>query len=244
MTKIADILNPFLQKKAQKFQTPWGAFEPAVDIFPIIYLIAIYGLIYVLPFGRNIIGTSWFNWLRLEDGPLEWLQCLFFLSASICASIIVWKTRGQRFKKQWICWLVLGFVCFFIAGEEISWGERITGFGFDFLRDINEQGESNIHNSEFFHHTLLDPSIIISCLLFGWLGWSHWPEIHALPKRYYSLYFLPVSLFYFYYDISYASTIKQIRYDGEIFELLLALGLLSHCLNSIYHRENKPIKYR
>ena len=239
MPNRSHILNPFLEKKEQKYLTPWGSFEPAVDIFPIIYLIIIYGFIYVLPFGRNLIGTSWFDWFRREDGPLEWLQFFFFLSASICSSIILWKTRDQRFKKQWMIWLILTFTCLFIAGEEISWGERITGIGSDLLRSVNEQGESNIHNSEFFHHKLLDPSIISSGLLFGWVGWKIWPEIEALPTRYYSLYFLPVSLYYFYFDISYASTIKQIRYDGEIFELLMALGLFAHCWNSFLKRKKR-----
>ncbi len=215
--------------------------EPSVDIFPIVYLIVMYGFIYILPYGRTFVGTTWFDWLRKEDGLLEWLQFIFFLGASIFSSIILWRTRKQRFKKQWMFWLVLAALCFFVAGEEISWGERITGFGFDLLRDINEQGESNIHNSEFFQHTLLDPSIIGSSLFFGWIGWRYWPEIDAFPKRYYSLYFLPVALFYFYYDISYASTIKQIRYDGEIFELLMSLGLLLHCWSNIFYRESKPL---
>ena len=242
MTSISKLLNPFLEKKEQNYLTPWGSLEPAVDIFPIIYLIVIYGFIYVLPFGRNVIGISWFDWFRTEDGPLEWLQFIFFLSASICCSIILWKTRGQRFRKQWVAWLILAFICLFIAGEEISWGERITGIGSDFLRSINEQGESNLHNSEFFHHKLLDPSIISSGLLFGWMGWNFWPEINALPKKYYSLYFLPVSLYYFYFDISYASTIKQIRFDGEIFELLMALGLLAHCWNSLSQKKRESKK--
>ena len=219
--------------------TPWGKLKPKVDIFPIIYLIIVYGFIYVLPFGRNIVGTSWFDWLRKEDGPLEWLQFFFFLGASLCSSIILWRNRKQSFNKQWLFWLVLAALCFFVAGEEISWGERITGFGIDLVRNINEQGESNIHNSEFFQHTLLDPSIISSSLFFGWLGWNYWPEIDAFPKRFHSLYFLPVALFYFYYDISYASTIKQIRYDGEIFELLISLGLLAHCWSSVISQQKQ-----
>ncbi len=132
-----------------------------------------------------------------------------------------------------MAWLVLAIVCFFVAGEEISWGERITGFGFDSIRSLNMQGESNIHNIGFIHHKLLDPAFEISCIFLGWLGWRFWPQIDAFPARRFSLYFLLVALFYLYFDLSYASTIKQIRNDQEIFEVLMSIGILSHCWNML-----------
>ncbi len=233
MKNIANLLNPFTQNKFKTYKTPWGKIIPDVDIFPIIYLLFIYGFIYILPYGRNFLGISWFDWFRTEDGPLEWLQFIFFLGTFVCSLIILWLTRRRKEKKERRTWLCFALLSLFVAGEEISWGERLTGFGFDVLRKLNEQGESNIHNSEFFHHTLLDPSIIFLCLFLGWICWRVFPDIEALPNKYYSLYFLPVALFYFYYDISYASTIKQIRYDGEIFELLISIGLFSHCWNNL-----------
>ena len=75
----------------------------------------------------------------------------------------------------------------------------------------------------------------------GWIGWRFWPQIDAFPKRYYSLYFLFAALFYFYYDISYASTIKQIRNDQEIFEVLMSVGLLAHCWNSAFPNKARNI---
>ena len=131
----------------------------------------------------------------------------------------------------------MALICFFVAGEEISWGERLTGIGLDSIRAINSQGETSIHNIHFFHHYLLDPSFEISCLILGWIGWRVWPSIEALPKKRYSLYFLFVALFYFYFDISQASTISQIRNDQEIFEVLMSLGLSSHCWNKAFEKE-------
>ena len=240
MAYLHKILNPFSSSSTGNIKTPWGNLEPEVDIFPIVYLLFIYGLVYILPYGRDIIGISWFDWCRSEDGPLEWIQFTAFSFAFIFSSLVLWNRRNEGFTIKWFAWLILALVCFFIAGEEISWGERLTGFGFDALREINMQGESNIHNSEFFHHKLLDPAFEISCLFFGWIGWRVWPEIDAFPAKRYSLYFLSVALFYFYFDISYASTIRQIRNDQEIFELLLAIGLLSHCWNKAF--SNKSVK--
>ena len=75
----------------------------------------------------------------------------------------------------------------------------------------------------------LDFSGEISSIFLGWIGWKIWPNIDAFPQQRYSLYFLFVAMFFFFFDVSYASTIKQIRNDQEIFELLMALGLFAHC---------------
>ena len=216
-------------KKAQRvLSTPWGKIEPAVEMFPIWYLFVVYGFIYILPYGRDIIGTSWFDWCRSEDGPLEWGQFICF-SLAFFFSLTSLIKKKPTIKYEWIGWISLTVILFFVAGEEISWGERITGIGFDSIRAINIQGESNIHNIGFFHHKLLDPAFEISCIFLGWLGWRKWPNLSFFPNKKYSLYFLLVALFYVYFDISYASTISQIRNDQEIFELLMALGLMRHC---------------
>ncbi len=234
MLSLIPYLNPFSPLKTKKIRTPWGSLKPKVDIFPVLYLLIIYGFVYILPYGRNVIGISWFDWFRSEDGPLEWFQFLAYSGAFIFASIVLWKKRKKGINKTWIIWLLLALLCFFVAGEEISWGERITGIGLDSLRAINKQGESNIHNIRFFHNILLDPSFHFSCILFGWLGWRLWPQIDAFPSKEYSLYFLFVALFFFYFDISYSSTIKQVRNDQEIFEVLMSLGLLLHCWRSAF----------
>ena len=233
--------NPFSEKKQKTINTPWGKIEPTVDIFPILYLMVIYGLIYILPFGKSIIGISWFDWFRSEDGPLEWIQFICYTFSFICCSIVLWRKRNRAFTKSWFVWFLLALLCFFVAGEEISWGERLSGYGIEAIRAINKQGETTIHNIRFFHLYLLDPSFEISCLLFGWLGWNLWPEIDAFPKKKYTLYFLFVALFFFYFDISYSSTIKQIRNDQEIFELLMSLGLFLHSYNNAFKNNDKVI---
>ena len=46
----------------------------------------------------------------------------------------------------------LAALFFFITGEEISWGQRILGFGTpEFIGEDNQQGEFNIHNLSFIH---------------------------------------------------------------------------------------------
>jgi len=212
----------------KKIKTPWGEIMPEVSLFPIYYLLFIYCFIYILPFGRDIIGISWFDWLRSEDGPLEWIQFIEYAVSSLLALLIFLKRKRKR-NLDSIIWLLIAFLSFVIAGEEISWGERITGIGISSVSSINIQGETNFHNLPFFHNYLLDPIFEISCIFLGWFGWRRFKRIKALPNKDLSLYFLFVALFYFYFDISWASTTQQIRNDQEIFEFLLSTGIFIHC---------------
>ena len=216
----------------KEIKTPWGSITPKVDLFPIYYLIFIYGFIYIFPYGKSLIGISWFDLLRSEDGPLEWIQFFQYFVASIISFFLFIKNRNKK-SLGILIWLVLAFACFIIAGEEISWTERITGFSLNSISDLNVQGETNLHNLPFFHHNLLDLSFIISSIFLGWIGWRKWPNIKSLPGKELSLYFLSVALFYFYFDISWVSTISQIRNDQEIFELLFSSGLFIHCLRQL-----------
>ena len=212
----------------KEIKTPWGVVIPQVSLFPIFYLMFIYGLVYVLPYGRDLIGMSWFDWLRSEDGPLEWMQFLEYAVSSFLALLIYLKTKRKKNINS-IFWFLIALLSLLVAGEEISWGERIIGIGNNFISEINVQGETNFHNLPFFHNYLLDPIFEISCIFLGWFGWRKFKKIQAFPSKDLSLYFLFVALFYFYFDISWASTTQQIRNDQEIFEFLLSTGIFLHC---------------
>ena len=208
-------------------RTPWGSIFSKVSLFPIYYLIFIYGFVYILPFGKNFIGSTWFDLLKKEDGPLEWLQFSQFFISSIMGLFIFYMSKKKRSMNSLI-WLCFSIFCFLISAEEISWGERITGFTLSSISDLSIQGETNFHNLPFFHNVLLDPLLHVLCIFLGWVGWRKWPNLSSLPDRKYSLFFLLVSLFFAYYDLSWASTVPHIRNDQEIFEFLLSTGIFLH----------------
>ena len=81
---------------SKEIKTPWGKLAPEVNLFPIYYLMFIYGFVYILPFGRDFIGISWFDWLRKEDGPLEWIQFIEYLLSSILALFIFFKREKRK----------------------------------------------------------------------------------------------------------------------------------------------------
>ena len=130
--------------------------------------------------------------------------------------------------KQTICWLLLTVFCLYVAGEEISWAERITNIGLDSIRGINVQGETNIHNLKSFNN-YLHFSFISTGILFGWIGWKLWPDIEALPSKKFSLFFLIVAAFYSYFDLSWITLGERIRNDQEAIEFLMSSGIFLHC---------------
>ena len=215
----------------KSIKTPWGKISPEVNLFPIYYLVFIYGFVYILPYGEDLIGLTWFDLLKIEDGPLEWLQFLEYLISSIFGFLIYFKSKNKNSIDSFI-WLILSAYCFIVAAEEISWGERITGFSLNFLTDISIQSETNLHNLPFFHNFFLDPILITICILFGWIGWRKWPYLNSIPNKKLSLFFLITALYIFYYEISWASTVEHIRNDLEIYEFLLSTGIFLHFWNN------------
>ena len=215
----------------KQIKTPWGIIIPQVELFPVFYILILYGLIYFLPL--NIFEY----WRKGEDGLAEWLQFIFYFCAFAFSSIVTWRRR--RLRKQCFFWLLMTIFCFYAAGEEISWAERITNIGIESIRQINAQGETNFHNIPAFQN-YLHFSFIISGLFFGWFGWKKWPQIEAFPSRKLSLYFLIVSIFYMYFDLSWITLGERIRNDQEAIEILMAIGLFRHC--SYYALKIEPLR--
>lgn len=205
-----------------EIRTPWGSLVPAVDLAPLLYLLVLYGVVYFLPFGVFKL------WATGEDGPAEWLQFLAYGGACVCSLRVLWRRRRQWRSLQWLAWLLLTLFCLYVAAEEVSWGERIHGWGVDALREINAQKETNLHNLPGLQN-YLHVSFIAAGLFFGWIGWRWMPQIEAWPARRYSLYFLFVALFYTYFDLSWISLGDRIRNDQEGIEVLMAVGLFLHC---------------
>ena len=208
-------------------KTPWGSISTNVSLFPIYYLIFIYGFVYILPFGEKIVGLPWFYYLKKEDGVLESLQSIQYFVSSLIGLFIFFRIKKKKTLNSFI-WLTFSILCFLIAGEEISWGERLTGISLDSITELSIQGETNLHNLPFFHNYLLDPVLQAICIFLGWIGWRKFPSLSSLPSKKLSLFFLFVSLFFAYYDLSWASTIEHIRDDTEIFEFLLSTGIFLH----------------
>ena len=81
-------------------------------------------------------------WATYEDLPGEWCQFYFFVFALLFA--VPLARGGSRFR---FFFAALALACFYVAGEEISWGQRLFNIPTpDFFRAHNLQQETNLHN--------------------------------------------------------------------------------------------------
>lgn len=97
-----------------------------------------------------------------EDGWIENLTAIVLFASGILLLIRLWLGRASG----WVFVTVTGLACLaflFVAGEEISWGQRIFDReSSEFFQDNNAQGETNLHNLEF-------NGVKINKLIFGQL---------------------------------------------------------------------------
>lgn len=99
------------------------------------FLMTLFGLI-ILQFPVAYI------WATYEDLPGEWCQFYFFVITLFFAVLLARSRARSRF-----FFAALALACFYVAGEEISWGQRLFNIPTpDFFRAHNLQQETNLHN--------------------------------------------------------------------------------------------------
>ena len=110
--------------------------------------------LFLLPLvGAPLVALSFldrplFRFLTAEDRLLEWAQFVGYLGAAALAAVVAFSLarRGARVAITCI-WALLALGCLGVAGEEISWGQRIFGWETpESLQAANLQEETNIHN--------------------------------------------------------------------------------------------------
>ena len=92
----------------------------------------------------NLTDRWLYDALNQEDNWTENLTALWFLLAGLLLAATACRERSWPLR--WVYMLATA-AFLFAAGEEISWGQRLFGWATpEFLRDLNDQGETNIHN--------------------------------------------------------------------------------------------------
>lgn len=131
--------------------------------------------------------------------------------------------------------LLVGVIFFIIAGEEISWGQRILNIEVpDIIARNNTQGELNIHNNaKIFPFVYFGYGIIN---LYGLLSWAMYENLkkrtsglikvllRQMTTRWFLMLLFIPNLTYVILRFVYGN--KLIDRWEEISELYLALGIL------------------
>ena len=115
-----------------------------------------------------------YDQLTSEDNIIENLSAVLLLFCSCFFLISFFHARKSPLKiHHWLSYglLMLSIVFFLIAGEEISWGQRIFDLATpDYLSSVNEQDELNFHNiNKRFFDRLLDRATIIFVFISSFL---------------------------------------------------------------------------
>lgn len=184
------------------------------------------------------INYAYFRWLVQEDGLVEIIQVILLLFASYF-SLRLFKLNLHKKK---IIALIMGLAFigfFFIAGEEISWGQRIFNWSTpDHYAVTNIQGETNIHNNQSMFGLSMRIYIIIG--LYGSFAWITIPLLKKHVSKSWIKYFVPESILMPYFLPSLAYNYYRVFVVGvsldkweEITELLLYLAITLH-LGKLY----------
>ena len=107
----------------------------------------IFGLLF---FGIVLSRTDryWFDFTyTAEDGFIEWMTLLPLVGMILVTGwrfIKLYTVRRPLFLLSLVLFMGL---CFFLAGEELSWGQRFFKLeSSDFFKTNNSQKETNLHN--------------------------------------------------------------------------------------------------
>ncbi len=99
-----------------------------------------------------LLAATWilkpvFRFLTDEDSVIEWSQFVALLASVVGAAWVALVLDRRRARGLAILFGAMALAAFVVAGEEISWGQRLLGIVTpQALEEINEQGETTLHN--------------------------------------------------------------------------------------------------
>ncbi len=182
--------------------------------------------------------------LSREDAPIENLTAVLYGISTICFLIMAQRSSFLRQKDQGLRFAAIlswALLCFFIMGEEISWGQRIFNFQTpDELAVINVQSEFNIHNLAAFndsvggHYRMLSVMMLTIGVLIPLISLT---KMGRNTLYYFAYPIAPLNLWLFfiggYIYGQYYYTNQADRFAPEVRELIFAIGIFGYSLQGM-----------
>jgi len=124
-----------------------------------------------------------YMFLSQEDSFFENATAiLYFVAGSLLIISSLSKVKRSKIFWKEILTLLLGLFFMFIAGEEISWGQRIFNLGTpEILKEYNVQNEITIHNIKFLSNSF---SVHRLLNIFGLLNGIVFPLLYNFNKSF------------------------------------------------------------
>ena len=194
------------------------------------------------------------NLIRKESWPFYrtgiFIKAGLQLIGIIAFIMVARKYAAQRNWLAVITAILMAIILFVMAGEELSWGQRIFGWATpDSFASINEQSETNLHNlaTQVFQNTLY---------FGGWLlliGLAFWRQsLRGVLKQFKPISFLAdwlppltfVLIFapaFGFCDPLHSET--GIYYGSNLFIVIATLIILiAMCIKCVHARDNRMVK--
>jgi hypothetical protein len=155
-----------------------------------IFFAVIYQPLGSLFFGGYKFRNSFLKYLYGEDCLFETMTAILLIISSIMLfnislSLIYKKQKNLKFNFIFLIYFFLSLAFFFLAMEEISWGQRIFGWETPLLlKSLNIQKETNLHNI-LISFNLLYKCVSIALLLLLLL--SFLIQKNESPDHFYNL---------------------------------------------------------
>ena len=143
----------------------------------------VFGILYIA-LAWHLLSPTQLRLINKEDGIFEYSTFILLLICCLLSVNLAFKLSGQ-YRRVLMC-SFLALVFFVMAGEEISWGQRILNFNTpEIIQTVNVQGETNLHNllGYFSDHLFMIIIFTWGCILpflaysnlfcrklFSWIG--------------------------------------------------------------------------
>ncbi len=225
------LLYPSKNKNMRKIIIFFGA----AMVFMIAILIRSRGPLY---FQKLVRGET------SDDTLVEYIQFFCYLISSFAAGFTTYLLYKLKKPKNLIVLYLLGALAlFFIAGEEISWGQRLFNIETpEAYLEQNTQRELNLHN-----HTSVFGYVYRAYVLLSFYGAFAWIIKTIIPKKIkknlndWLELFIPNWYFMGYFLVSfvmfYLHRIKNYMLEEfeEFNELILVFGILGFCIKNLFY---------
>ena len=154
---VASVTVPLWSARSRGYLVAWfyriperffGLLPLPPDRYGLPFFIALVSvLVFSLAAHWGLTAYEHLDWLEGEDGVSEWWSVATYLAAAGMAAATARLLHGLG--HRYLFWIQLLLAAVFLLGamEEISWGQRLFGWGTPaILSEANVQGETTLHN--------------------------------------------------------------------------------------------------
>lgn len=184
-----------------------------------------------------------------EDHVIEYSQFFVLIAGGAYSGLLFKKLFQNKERILSVIFLFTSIALFLVAGDEISWGQRLLGFSTpENIENINRQNETTFHNISAFEQFVGIGYVVIG--FYGAISGVFFNIIARLikfNKDFFSYLVIPWYLFFFFFTgfiynyYALKNPFHQLGHWSEVAELMLYSGI-SIFIVLRYYLTSKPNK--